>query len=377
MHSPITIVKIFKHFTPNHLSIYLYERFFLLDSRFRILIVYLDNISGAPVPETHHGLKLYCLNDKPLNGFSFRTLLKIRKILKAEQAAIVDCNQHSSTVYGVLAALFLKGVAVLSHVHGLNRCRTFRRQWFYRLFGRNIRKAIACSDAVADDIRRRFGGALKDRTITLANSVNYARYAEVSIDKAAYRKQFDIPDDAFVFIAAGRLAPTKSFDLLIRAFAQVCTDYKNAYLLIAGEGEERNALEKMIADFSIQDKVRMPGFRMDLPQLYKMSDCFVLSSCREGMPLVVLEAMSAGLNIIATTAGGTGEILENGKYGYLIPSNDLKALATAINSMMTMPESHRKCLAQSASDRVANIFSHQRLSEQLAAIYLDTVQPKQ
>jgi len=138
-----------------------------------------------------------------------------------------------------------------------------------------------------------------------------------------------------VLLAAGRLTAQKAFDVLIRAFAQVRKDHR-VRLLILGEGEERPALEALIREYELEQDISMPGFVLNPYPYMANAAAFVLSSRWEGLPTVIVEAMALGLPIISTDCpSGPREILQDGKYGQLVPVEDPFALATAIETSLT------------------------------------------
>lgn len=144
-------------------------------------------------------------------------------------------------------------------------------------------------------------------------------------------------DQSPVAIAVGRLTAQKDFPTLLQAFALVRQRY-NAKLLILGEGEERERLEKMTESLNLQEDVDMPGF-VENPYTYmKRAKVFVLSSRWEGLPTVLIEAMACGTPVVATDCpSGPREILEGGKWGKLVPVGDPKALAEVILDTLRNP----------------------------------------
>ena len=133
-----------------------------------------------------------------------------------------------------------------------------------------------------------------------------------------------------VMLAVGRLTKQKDFITLIHAFALVRKQCP-AKLVIIGEGEERQNLETKVMELGIQDDVDLPGF-VENPYAYMAgATLFVLSSIYEGLPTVLIEAMALGLPIVSTDCpSGPSEILENGKYGTLVPIGDKTTMAHGI-----------------------------------------------
>jgi glycosyltransferase involved in cell wall biosynthesis len=146
---------------------------------------------------------------------------------------------------------------------------------------------------------------------------------------AALRKSLGVAPDQYLVGAAGRLAHSKGLDSLIKAFR--VADLPNARLVILGEGRERGRLERLLGP-----NMTMPGFRANVKDYYQAFDLFVCPSRREPLPLVMLEALDAGLPIVASTADGCRELIE--EYGgELFPIDDVAALAEQLRRHASAP----------------------------------------
>ena len=135
-------------------------------------------------------------------------------------------------------------------------------------------------------------------------------------------------------MGVGRLTPQKDFPTLIRAFAEVRCQQK-VRLIILGEGEERSKLESLTKELEIETEVSFPGFVDNPFQYMKRASVFVLSSRWEGMPNALLQAMACGTPVVSTNCKtGPEEILENGKWGHLVPVGNVEALSSAIRETL-------------------------------------------
>lgn len=138
------------------------------------------------------------------------------------------------------------------------------------------------------------------------------------------------PGQPPVILAVGRLHPVKNFSLLLKAFAKL-RQHTNAKLIILGEGSERQALESLASSLGIEKDVDMPGFIKNPFAYMSRAKLFVLSSSYEGMPTVIIEALACGCTVVATNCvSGPSEILNDGKYGVLVPVEDEAALSAAM-----------------------------------------------
>jgi glycosyltransferase involved in cell wall biosynthesis len=138
--------------------------------------------------------------------------------------------------------------------------------------------------------------------------------------------------------------------------------------VIAGDGPERAMLEALIQDLGLRDAVELVGELDDIPSLLAESDCFVLSSTSEGMPISILEAMAAGLPVVASDVGGVHELVTEGKTGYLVPPGDATALAAALQQVLRNP-GLRAELGACARSTVESEFTVSRVQREHATLY--------
>ena len=142
-------------------------------------------------------------------------------------------------------------------------------------------------------------------------------------------QQWLLEHDKPVVLAIGRLVPEKDFITLIEAFA-IVRSKKDARLIILGDGPERKNIEAAIARHSLQDCVELSGFRSNVFPWLRSADLLVLSSITEALSAVLIEALACGTPVVSTDCGGPAEVLENGRYGILVPLKDPQMMAEAI-----------------------------------------------
>jgi glycosyltransferase involved in cell wall biosynthesis len=188
---------------------------------------------------------------------------------------------------------------------------------------------VAVSEGVADDLAKL--GRLDRKSITvLHNPVVVGLPAEAS-------RKMDWNSDGARVLAVGSLIPVKNYPLLLSAFAQLLRS-RAASLLILGEGPERDRLRLLAKKLGIADRVALAGVTIDPAPYYASADVFALSSNSEGFGNVLVEAMDHGLTPVSTDCPtGPREILDHGRYGYLIPCDDADALAAALDRALASP----------------------------------------
>jgi glycosyltransferase involved in cell wall biosynthesis len=185
---------------------------------------------------------------------------------------------------------------------------------------------------------------------------------------AAARAKWGFVPSNVVIGSMGRLEPQKRFDLLMEAFAALHRERPELRMLIAGEGTARDLLEKKAHALGIRDNCRLIGHCANVADFHHAIDHFVQSSDYEGTPNVVLEAMAMKSPVVATTAGGTGEIVENDVHGTLVPCGDAEALARAIDRTLTDPAATAR-RTRAARTRVENDLSFDARMRRVEAIY--------
>lgn len=162
----------------------------------------------------------------------------------------------------------------------------------------------------------------------------------------AKRRELAIPADAFTFFYVGRLHPVKDLGTLLDAFAALAVDHsQDTRLYLVGDGSERASLEARRDALGLAGRVVFLGARSDVGEVLLAADAFVMSSKSEGLPMVLLEAMAAGLPCVATAVGGIPELFGSDR-GLLAPPQDPCALAAAMAELIRSPELRQHLAAQ-------------------------------
>lgn len=338
--------------------------------RFNVIFIYLSGYGVDCNLIEEQGYKVFYLsNIKLINAFRPSILFKLVKILKEHRIDLLHCHVHKPTVYGVMAARLAGTPVVLSHVHGLGRSGNFRRKLTNYLVSRKCSRIIAVANSVKDDVLRNNWRMPAEKVSVLENSVDYARFADVSVSRADARRMLGLPPEAFVFGTVGRLAKTKGLTFLIDAFSAVKENLSSAELLLFGDGPCRDELEQRASKSPCCDSIRFLGHRDNIEKLYQAMDVFVLSSVAEGMPRAILEAMAAGVPCIATQVGGIPDIINSPEVGMLVPPREPAVLAEAMVKFGQMPSEQRREYGQKSSNRIRKFFSHEVVGGKLSNLY--------
>jgi len=178
-----------------------------------------------------------------------------------------------------------------------------------------------------------------------------------------------------VLISVGRLAPEKNWDTLVRAFAKVHEKHAGTRLVLIGDGAARSSLEALAAELGVAEQVTFTGALpfQEIPRYLKAADAFAFASVTETQGLVTIEAMAAGLPVVAVDGSGTRDIMEHGKQGFLV-ENDPDALAKGIHKLLADPQ-RLKRLSNNALKK-AKTFEVNQLGKQLLGVYEQAIQDK-
>jgi glycosyltransferase involved in cell wall biosynthesis len=229
---------------------------------------------------------------------------------------------------------------------------------------------------VSDDLHAASlrSGVRPDRCVLIENAIDTQHYQRRSTTAAA-KSRLGFDPQRKLIGAVGRLSPEKGFDVLVRAVAQLAKDQSEVDLAIVGDGDDQARLEGLIASLGLHDRVRLLGYRSDTLQLYQAFDVFALSSYREGLPNVVLEAMALETPVVATAVAGVPRLVTDGHDGLLVPAGDAAALAPALGRILSDSALARR-LAVAARATIEERFSFERRMRKVARVYDEVLAPE-
>lgn len=231
--------------------------------------------------------------------------------------------------------------------------------------GRNTR-VWAVSDEVARSIRVPLSWRPTPVEVML-HGVDLATFRRGSEARAAARQLLGLEETVFVYGTVGNLAAKKDQGTMLRAFAEIHRSRPATCLVVVGTGPRERELRALADRLGIGRAVRFLGMRDDVPELLPAFDTFVLSSLHEGLSIALVEALGAGVPVVATRVGGIPELIIHGEYGLLVPPGDPHSLAAAM-AFLGRDETARARLAAAGPLRAAD-FSIQAAADRLTASY--------
>lgn len=319
---------------------------------------------------------------KPVSPLrDLRCLFTLIALLRRERFDLVHTHMTKASLLGRLAGRLTGCRAVVMTAHGYSGLLDYyfssaaARAAFRRLESFLNR---TCTDRIVlltESDRR----AVTERGIVPPEKVrlihNGVDFADVEAPEAgdALRREMNIPSHAQIVLFIGRLARQKSPETLVAAAAMVVKRNDRVRFLLAGDGPKAGLLAEQIAAGGLAGHVRLLGVRSDVPALLQAADCFVLPSLYEGMPLSLLEAMAAGLPVVASRIPGNEDLVVEGETGLLVPFGDADALGEAILGLLEDPGQAGAC-GEAGRRRAREHFSLDKTAELTSRLYLELME---
>jgi glycosyltransferase involved in cell wall biosynthesis len=308
-----------------------------------------------------------------------RVLARLIGLLCREQPDIVHTHTAKAGTLGRIAAMLYNATRarhrrclVVHTFHGHVLTGYFRPgltalvRLVERALARSTDVIITISARQRADIVERFAVAPSDRVVIVPLGLELDPLSRLDGRTA-------VPGE-IVFGYVGRLTAVKDLPTLLRAMAIVARSSR-ARLVIIGDGELRSELQNLAARLGISERVQFVGWEFDLAKIYQSIDCLVLSSINEGTPVAVIEAMAAGVPVVATDVGGVPDVVSDGRTGSLVPPRDPEKLARAMLRLAEDPVLRARMSAAARADAVRR-YGAERLADDIASLYRHGVERK-
>ncbi|HFU3962889.1 glycosyltransferase family 4 protein [Streptococcus suis] len=271
----------------------------------------------------------------PLSIKNVSAYMQLKKILVDEKITILDTHNPVASILARVAANTVGIKKIMYTVHGF---------FFYKgaplmknLLFKPIEFAMArLTDVVVTTNLEDFEAA---KLMKVRKKVYYVPGVGVDVDyitrleveRSEKRKEFGIPENSFVISSVGESIKRKNHETAIRAFAKVYTP--DMYYIVVGDGELHTYLKNIVKKLGVESNVILPGYRKDANAILKISDLYVFPSYQEGLSVALMQAMAAGLPVVASNIRGNVDCIINGKGGITASPTDVDGIANAIISL--------------------------------------------
>jgi glycosyltransferase involved in cell wall biosynthesis len=301
-------------------------------------------------------------------AWDWRVVTELLAVCRREKVTIWHGHDYKTNALGLLLKRFWP-MRLVTTVHGWVQ-NTARTPLYYKVDQLCLPRyeRVVC---VSDDLFEAClaAGVPARSLVLLENAIDaedYTRRRTVADAKA----KLGFPVGSLLVGAAGRLSGEKAFDVLIRSVHGLVRKGLDVRLVILGEGGERATLERLVADLGLQNRVSLPGWQADVRGYFEAMDVFALSSLREGLPNVVLEAMALEVPVVATRVNGVPRLVQDGRNGFLVEAGDQDGLTTALLGLLK--NDGLRALFRAAGRRtVEGRFSFPARMQKLVRIYDD------
>ncbi len=317
-----------------------------------------SGIEVAVIPETRHGF--------------LEILGQATSYLQSRNIHVVHSHRYKENLLGALLARRCRIPFVVRTEHGRPEPFHGVRMWKHQILQMVDRGLAAWGTdyvvSVSGELKRHLSRYVAPgRIAVIPNALDAERvHSSFSVSEAKLR--LSIPEEHPVIGFAGRLVPVKRLDLFLAAAQEIADRVSNCMFVIAGEGSERVRLQQIASASGLADRVLFLGQRSDIYDVLRAFDIFVLSSDHEGLPMVLLEALSTGIAVVARSVGGIPEVIEHGVSGLLLDSADPRLLAGACVQLLENP-ALRTRLGRAGAARVAAHFAVEPTADQVCHLY--------
>jgi glycosyltransferase involved in cell wall biosynthesis len=295
------------------------------------------------------------------NHFDVLAARRLAGLLAQERYDIL----HFHTARAHAMAAFLGASPGVSRVVTRRMDYRLRGGWYTRrLYNHEVQAVVAISEGVCAALKA--SGVEPARIHLVPSGVEVARFAGATARRSAARARLGLADDAWVVASVGALEERKGHDVLLDAVATLPDP--RLVVLIVGDGSQRDVLAARTAARGLGERVRLLGRVEDVTEILAAADVLAMPSRQEGLGVAALEAMAAGLPVIASRVGGLPEAVVDGATGVLVPVGDVGALAAAIASLAAGRDRAR-ALGAAGAARVRERFTMAGMAAATLAVY--------
>jgi len=303
------------------------------------------------------------------NSLDAKSARELSRLVRGHKIQIVHAHMARDYPLAAYAVRQNKEARLIVTRHVL-----FRLSRLHRIILSGASRIIAVSEAAASQLRSD-GVTAPEKIRVVLNGIDTTLFEEArrKFDREQFLRSWDLPDNCLLVGTVGELTPLKGQAEFLQAAAQVLKQHPNAYFFIAGidhsqENKNRAALEHLIEELNLKERVRLVGWLEDLAQFYCALDVFVSASHTESFGLAIAEAMASQTAIVATETQGAKEIIRPEKTGLLVPVTDSDKLAAAVLELLGNNDT-RVRLGRAAQQSVAMQFSVERMIDETEEIY--------
>jgi glycosyltransferase involved in cell wall biosynthesis len=343
-----------------------------LSRDFRCVVAVLDEIGEIGERLIEDGFTVEHLHRQP--GIDRNCARRLHEFANREGAQILHAHQYTPFFQAMLSRGVLGRRPVVFTEHGRHFPDTpsRKRSIVNRLLLRSCDRLVGCGEAVRQALIQN-EGLPESRIEVIYNGVDLRALGKPSAGaRDRLRAEFGYAPTDFVAVLVARLHELKDHQTALRAIDQARHAIPGLRLLLAGDGDQRAAIEATISERQLSQTVTLAGTRKDVADLLAASDVFLMSSISEGIPLTVIESMAARRPVVSTAVGGLPELIEHGVTGFLAPSGDHASLASSLVALHADPDLRAR-MAEAAARLAVEKFSLDGMLNSYRTVYREVL----
>ena len=296
-----------------------------------------------------------------------RGIIRLWKLLRREKPQIVESFTHDSNMLALPTA-WMAGIPVrIATHHGVVAgIQPWREKIHAFMINIGLAYRIVAVSSLAKE-KLLEEGIRKDKITVIHNGIKPVAGDESA--RPTTRKEMGFDADDFLLLSVGRLVPSKAHHNLIAALPDAIKINKHIRVGILGDGELRETLQKQIDSLGLTNKVKLLGVQENVPKYLFASDVFILPSLWEGLPMALLEAMSAGLPVIVTNVEGMEEVVENEKHGLLINPGSVHEITQAILQLSARSPSQLRTMGEEGRTLISSLYTTDMMCKKYVEVF--------
>jgi glycosyltransferase involved in cell wall biosynthesis len=306
--------------------------------------------------------------------FSFSNIKAYRQIcnlIKQQKIDYIHCNTPVGALLGRLCGKKCKVKKVLYQAHGFHFYKGApKKNWilFYPVekWLAHHTDAIITMNLEDKEIVEKFRLRRGGKKYYLAGvGIDVNKFKNAECDRTALRNEIGVPEDKMLIISAGELNQNKNNAVVIKALSHL--PLGSCYYAVCGVGEKEEELRELANELGVGEYVKFLGYRTDIPELYKASDVFVMSSFREGLSRSIMEAMASGLPCVVSKIRGNTDLIKNEEGGILCAPSNVSHYASAFERLLNSPDMRERM--SSLNSKKADDYDFEIIGNKLLDIY--------
>lgn len=301
-----------------------------------------------------------CVEIERKGHMELKRLARLVRLIREFSPDIIQCWSYSAIVYGISGALACSVPIKILTVRGKERCKSAAMYLMNNALYR-LSDLVIYNSTEALKYERRLYRLPERKLKVIHNGVDPGEFSPACVDKSRVLG-FSVPENHRVIGTTASLTRRKNLTMFLDCAKAILKRDAGFAFVLAGAGDQEKELKDYARSLGVERSVYFAGCRNDIPNLLRCFEAFLLTSKEEGTPNSILEAMAAGVPVIATDVGGNREIIEHRVNGYLVPLNDVERMADFTLEVLGNG-SERERIAANAAETVCRKFDMRRMVE--------------